>query len=176
MRRVRIALTSLLVLGAVFTASAVAAVAGQDDGTLAVQDGNGLVAVNGTGTVIGRVDGAATVRIVDPSPNDGSPLQLPKCPNRQNVSAKTLDPNDKIIVCSGEDIRFRLVGGAFRVTISGKGINLSVAGQGRVTLEGIPQSATGDDTSTGWYSVNDSDTVLIPMIRTVFHLDASATT
>src|SRR6476660_8912979 len=126
MRRLRTALLLLLVLCGAFAA---AASAGEDDGTLSVQGAAGFVGVDGTGTVIGRVEGYSTVRIIDPDPTDGSPLQLPRCPDRQNVSPNTLDPNDKVIVCTGEDIRFRLVGGTFRVRISGSGIWLSMAGQ-----------------------------------------------
>jgi hypothetical protein len=173
MRRTRLVLVTLLALGATLVASASA---GVDDGTLSVQGANGIVAVAATGAAFGRVTGTSTVRIVDPNPDDAGTLVLPRCPDRQNVSAKTADPDDKAITCSGDDIRFRIVGGAFRVQIDGKGINLSVAGTGRVTLNGdLTDLGTGAAFTVGTYSVNDGEAVPIPGHRVSFLLDASAT-
>jgi hypothetical protein len=136
---------------------------------------NGVVTVSATGAAFGRITQQSVVRIVDPNTDDGT-LVLPRCPDRQNVSAKTADPNDKVIVCSGDDIRFRVVGGAFRVQIDGKGINLSVAGTGRVTLNGdLTDLGTGAAFTVGTYSVNDGDPVQMPGHRVSYLLDASAT-
>jgi hypothetical protein len=173
MRRARILLASLLVLSGVFAA---AAAAGADDGTLAITDQEGFVAINATGTVIARISDYATVRIVDLDTTDGGLPVIGHCPDRQNISAATPDPDDKTIRCSGEDIRFRIVGGAFRVVASGKGINLSVAGKGRVTLYGILEPPVTGSGVTGTYSVNDGDSAPIPLEKRTFALDADATT
>jgi hypothetical protein len=173
MRRVRIIFASLLVLSGVF---ATAASAGADDGTLSVVNEEGYVSVNATGTVIGRVTDYATVRIVDLDTTDGGVPIIGHCPGRQNISALTPDPDDKTIRCTGEDIRFRIVGGAFRVVASGQGINLSVAGQGKVTLYGVLEPPVTGSGVTGTYSVNDGDSAPIPLEKRTFALDADATT
>ena len=48
----------------------------------------------------------------------------------------------------GTNVRFRIIGGTFRVVVKGRGINLSLVGKGNVTLKG---AGTVDD---GSYSVN----------------------
>jgi hypothetical protein len=173
MRRVRILLASLLVLSGVF---ATAASAGADDGTLSVVNEEGYVSVNATGTVIGRMTDYSTVRIVDLDATDGGIPIIGHCPGRQNISALTPDPDDKTIRCTGEDIRFRIVGGAFRVVASGQGIYLSVAGKGKVTLYGMPDLPVTGSGVTGTYSVNDGDSAPIPLEKRTFPLDADATT
>ena len=63
-------------------------------------------------------------------------------------------------------MRFRLIGGAFKVTVIGRGVNLSVVGRGRVTLKG---EGTLDD---GSYSVNGADYLLVPPDPFSFGLNA----
>jgi hypothetical protein len=160
MRRARLVLSTLLVLGAGLATTASAA---GDDGTLAVTGATGLVQIKATGAVVGRITGSGKVRITDPDPTDGSTLQIQQCPDKTNVSATTADPDDKTIVCSGTDIRFRLVGGAFRLTVSGVGINLSVVGRGHFLLAGtVKMAGAGETYTVGTYSVNDSDPRAMP--------------
>jgi len=173
MRLARILFASLFVLSGVFAASASA---GADDGTLAIVNEEGFASVNATGTVIGRITNYATVRIVDLDTTDGGIPIIGHCPGRVNISAQTPDPDDKTIRCTGEDIRFRIVGGAFKVVASGQGINLSVAGQGKVTIYGVLEPPVTGSGLTGTYSVNDGDPAPIPLEKRTFALDASATT
>jgi hypothetical protein len=178
MRRAPLVLVTLLALGAGLVTTASAA---DDDGTLSVQAAAGLVQVRATGAVIGRIHPSgvdtATLRITDPDPASGGTLQL-SCPDgRTNISAQTPDPDDRTIVCSGTgtDIRFRLVGGAFRLSATGSGINLSVVGKGHVMLAGtLTPVGSGEGFTTGTYSVNDGDPVQIPAHRG-FALDSAAT-
>jgi hypothetical protein len=59
------------------------------------------------------------------------------------------------------------MGGAFRVVVRGRGINLSLVGKGNVTLKGAD---TEDD---GTYSVNDGAYELIPNFPFFFPLSAT---
>src|SRR5438132_1633550 len=161
MRRLRLALMALLALSAAGLATT--ATAADDDGTLSVEAAVGLVQVKATGAVVGRITTWGKLKITDPDPGDGSGLQISKCPDKQDLSSTTLDPNDRSIVCTGADIRFRLVGGAFRLVISGSGVNLTVVGKGHVTLSGtVTPVGVGDGFTTGTYSVNDSVRTQMP--------------
>jgi hypothetical protein len=173
MRRARILFASLLVFCGVFAATASA---GSDDGTLAIANEEGYAAISATGTVIGRISGFATVRIVDLDTTEGGIPVIGHCPERENISAQTPNPDDKTIRCTGEDIRFRIVGGAFRIVASGQGINLSVAGKGKVSLYGVLEPPISGSGLTGTYSVNDGDPAPIPLEKRTFALDADATT
>ena len=64
-------------------------------------------------------------------------------------------------------MRFRIIGGAFRVRIQGRGINLSLVGKGSVTLNG---AGTGED---GMYSVNSGAYSFIPDYPFSFVLSAT---
>jgi uncharacterized protein YdeI (BOF family) len=173
MRRVQLALVTTLALAAGLVATASAA---DGDGTLSVQGAAGLVQVRATGATIGRITDQGTLRITDSDVTAGGSLQL-FCPDgKQDVSAATANPDDKTVVCTGANIRFRIVGGSFRFTASGGGINVSIVGQGHVTLSGAYfPVGQGDGYTVGTYSVNDSDAVPMPVHR-AFGLDASTTT
>jgi hypothetical protein len=177
MRRAQLVLVTVLALGAALVTTASAA---DDDGTLSVQNAAGTVQVRATGAVIGRIIGvtnqSSTLKITDADTAEGGQLQL-FCPDgKQNISAQTQDPDDKTVLCTGENIRFRLVGGAFRLTASGSGINLSVVGKGHVTLTGTStRGPTGETNTTGTYSVNDGESADMPAAPHSFVLDASAT-
>ena len=56
----------------------------------------------------------------------------------------------------GTKVRFRIIGGTFRIVVKGRGINLSLVGKGNVILNGV---GTEDD---GSYSVNGGGYSLIP--------------
>ena len=67
----------------------------------------------------------------------------------------------------GTKVRFRLVGGTFRIRVVGTGVNLSVVGKGQVTLHG---AGTADD---GSYSVNGEPYADVPDLSQ-FALSASS--
>src|SRR2546429_19105 len=67
----------------------------------------------------------------------------------------------------GTKVRFRIIGGSFRIVVRGRGINLSLVGRGNVTLIG---AGTADD---GTYSVNGSDYFPLPAFPYLFALSAT---
>jgi hypothetical protein len=111
-----------------------------NDGTLSVRDGRGTFAVNAKGGVIGSFARGRVV-ITDPIDSDGTgPIVSGDDWHR--------DRSDTTTVYGGTHVRFRLIGGSFRIRVIGSGIDLSVVGRGTVTLDGL---GTDDD---GTYSVN----------------------
>ena len=59
----------------------------------------------------------------------------------------------------GNKVRFRIIGGTFRIVVRGRGINLSFVGKGNVILNG---AGTEDD---GTYAVNGSRVQHHPGLR-----------
>ena len=128
------------------------------DGTLSVKDGRGTVVVAARGGVIGSI-AQGRVTIVDPVDGDGTgPIVT-----GDNWSR---DVSDTTTTWGGKTVRFRLIGGFFRIKIQGRGINLSVVGKGTVTLDG---AGTDND---GTFSVNGGDYVSIPDFLLPFPLSA----
>jgi hypothetical protein len=65
----------------------------------------------------------------------------------------------------GSDFRFRTVeGDYYKVTIYGAGVNLFAVGQGKVTLQGMPDPAAND----GRYSINGQDFKSLPAAPTAW--------
>jgi hypothetical protein len=130
-----------------------------DDGTLSVKNGDGVIFVSARGTIIGACD-QCRVSIVDPSPDDGAPAVVNGAETHKDVS----DTHD---IYSGSDVRFRLVGGIFRIRVSGTGIDLGVVakGWGRILAY---------DSNTGTFSVNGAPRRLLPADREVFTLTSTS--
>jgi hypothetical protein len=126
-----------------------------DDGTLSVKNGDGVVFVSATGTLIGTCD-QCRVSIVDPSPDDGAPPIVTGYEGHKDIS----DTHD---LWSGKDVRFRMVGGFFKVKIVGDGIDLAVVAKGWGRIQ-------ASDTNTGTYSVNGDPRRPLPADRQVFTL------
>jgi hypothetical protein len=160
----RISLVLSLCLGAlVFPLVAVGAVGAIGDGTLEVDNGSGAVTVQATGTVLAVADG--TVRIRDTNAKDAVKPRLVGCDGPiSNVSDDTLDPNDRILTCSGANVRVSMIGGTFRMRISGTEIYMSVVGQGKVVLDGQ------DWLDPGTYSLNGSAPAPLPSPAATFTL------
>jgi hypothetical protein len=126
----------------------VAGGAKKGDGTLAVQGGKGIVQIAARGTIIGSVN-QGQVKVIDRDPFDGA---TPKVKGGQ-LRART----DRMIWRQGRNIRFRLVGGFYRLRVQGRGIELSAVGRGSVTLNGDERYA-----DTGLYSLNGDDFLPVP--------------
>jgi hypothetical protein len=77
------------------------------------------------------------------------------------------DKSDTATIWGGTKVRFRIIGGTFRVVVRGRGINLSFVGRGGVILNG---AGTDDD---GSYATNGSDYNLIPAFALPFTLSAT---
>ena len=126
-----------------------------DDGTLSVKNGDGVIFVVARGTIIAGCD-KCRVSIVDPSPDDGAPAVVTGADAHKDVS----DTHD---IYSGTNIRFRLVGGLFKIKVSGTGIDLGVIAKGWGRIQ-------ANDSNTGTFSVNGAAPRLLPSEREVFTL------
>jgi hypothetical protein len=131
-----------------------------NDGTLSVQDGRGVITINARGAVIGSF-ARGSVTISDPIDGDGTgPIVT--------GDDWSKDRNDTTTTWGGTKVRFRMIGGTFRIVVRGRGINLSLVGKGIVTLNG---AGTGDD---GTYSVNGGDYGVLPDLPLAFQLSATS--
>ena len=123
----------------------VAGLAGQSagEGTLSVEDGRGKVTIQARGGVIGRLD-RGTVTIYDLTPED--------------TNVPVVFGDDQPVVLLGETgtkytgtgMRFRVIGGRYRIVIQGRGIDLSVVGKGFGSIKGDPGQL-------GVYSLDGAD-------------------
>ncbi|HZG35695.1 MAG TPA: hypothetical protein VEY87_07590 [Gaiellaceae bacterium] len=108
------------------------------DGTLSVAGSTGRdkVTVEARGGVIGRFDNGL-VTITDLTPEDQfDPVVFgDEYPTRQLENGG--------VVYRGTNVRFRLVGGRFRIFLNGSGIDLSAVGNGTVTLEAAAKGTPG---------------------------------
>jgi hypothetical protein len=129
-----------------------------DDGTLSVKNGDGVIFVVARGTIIAACD-KCRVSIVDPSPDDGAPPVVTGAEAHKDLS----DTHD---IYSGTDIRFRLVGGLFKIKVSGTGIDLGVIAKGWGRIQ-------GSDSNTGTFSVNGATPRLLPSEREIFVLTST---
>jgi hypothetical protein len=77
------------------------------------------------------------------------------------------DRGDTTDIYGGTRVRFRLIGGTFKIVVIGRGVNLSVVGRGTVTLNG---EGTLDD---GSYSLNGGDYLPVLSEPVSFALNAS---
>jgi hypothetical protein len=132
-----------LLAALVMAGAAAAHTGGANDGALSVKNADGRVVIAGKGAVIGRFD-KGQVTIKDPNPYDGTG---PIVTGADRVEAL----GEKTTRYSGSNIRFRMIGGAFTVTVFGTDIDLSAVGRGMVTLNGSIAKGANNDAS---YAVN----------------------
>lgn len=140
-------------------AGAVARSHGPNDGTLSVKDGRGAITIQGRGGVIGSF-ARGSVLINDPVDGDGTG---PIVTGDDWSKVRT----DTATVWGGTRVRFRIIGGSFKVVVRARGINLSFVGKGNVILSG---AGTDDD---GTYAVNGADYNPIPGFPLPFQLSAA---
>jgi hypothetical protein len=154
-------LLTLALLGALALPAATAArTHGATDGTLSIQNGRGKIILTVRGGVIGSF-AAGSVTITDPIDGDGTG------PIVTGEDFPPIERSDTTTTWRGNRVRFRIIGGYFRVVVKGRGINLSLIGKGQVTLNG---AGTGDD---GTYAVNDGVYSPLPDLFT-FPLSATS--
>ena len=137
------------------------------EGTLSVEDGRGKVTIQARGGIIGRLD-RGTVTIYDLTPTD--------------AYAPVVFGDDQPVVLVGETgfkytgsaMRFRFIGGRYRIVIQGRGIDLSVVGKGFGSIKGDPGQL-------GVYSLDGADCRkdraacdLLPEVEKRFLLEAAA--
>jgi hypothetical protein len=130
------------------------------DGTLSVKDARGVVTIQGRGAVIGSF-AKGSVTINDPIDGDGTgPIVT--------GDDWSKDKSDTATVWGGTKVRFRIIGGTFKIVVRGRGINLSFVGRGNIILNG---AGTDDD---GSYAVNGSEYNLLPAFALPFLLSATS--
>jgi hypothetical protein len=118
-----------------------------------------MVTISVRGGVIGSF-ARGSVRISDPVDGDGTgPIVTgDEWSNERDATTTTW---------GGTRVRFRIIGGAFRIVVKGRGINLSLVGKGNVTLDG---AGTLDD---GSYSVNGGEYLAMPEFPLPFPLSST---
>src|SRR5437868_2492236 len=153
-------LLTFAVLAALALPGAVAArTQGVNDGTVSVSDARGTITISGRGGVIGSF-ARGSVTINDPIDGDGTGPVV-------TGDEWSKDRNDTTTTWGGTKVRFRMIGGTFKIVVRGRGINLSFVGKGTVTLNG---AGTDDE---GTYSVNGGDYSPIPDFFFSFPLSAA---
>jgi hypothetical protein len=119
----------ILLCGLVAVPAALAGARASGDGVLELTKVNGTVVLNGSrGTLWGQMDKGRLV-VSDPVVGDGQVL----------VSGwETKKPGvlDGTIVYGGADVRFRVTGGRYRLSLKGSGIDLTAVGVGTAQLSG----------------------------------------
>jgi len=136
------------VLALAVPAASVAAKRDPADGTLSLRAGHGTFTVSARGAVIGSFVRGKVI-ITDPIDGDGTGPIV-------NGDEWQKERDDKTTVYGGTRVRFRMIGGTFKIRVIGTGVNLSVVGRGQVTLNG---AGTADD---GTYSVNGAPYADVP--------------
>jgi len=121
----------------------VAAVHG-GEGTLSVEDGVGKVTLQARGGVIGRVD-RGSVTIYDLSPQDAYDPFVFGDDDPVRLVGETG------VRYGGVGLRFRLIGGRYRIVIEGRGIDLSVVAKGTGSI------VAGAALDPGVYSLDGAD-------------------
>jgi hypothetical protein len=117
------------------------------NGTLSVDHGKGLVMLDMRGSILGRL-GSGVVTVTDQTPRD---------PYTATVAGKKLKLvrlGPRTIRYRGQALRFRMVGGGWRVIVHGTGIALSAVGRGAVTLQAYRLNPLED---AGVYSLDGTD-------------------
>ncbi len=126
--------------------------AAPDGGVLSVERGKGVVVLDVRGSILGRLSGG-TLRVTDLTPNDRYvPLVFGRKVSQDRIGSRTT-------VYKGKGLRFRMLGGRYRVVARGNGIDVSAVGRGVTVLDGEP-AFLGDD--PGVYSLDGVDCSLEP--------------
>jgi hypothetical protein len=114
------------------------------EGTLSVDDGRGKVTVRARGGIIGRLD-RGSITIFDLTPGDANQPVV----TGDDQPIRLVGENG--ILYRGLGLRFRVIGGSFRVLVQGRGIDLSVVGRGDGFIE------ADDSLDPGVYSLDGAD-------------------
>jgi hypothetical protein len=137
----------LLVCAIVATVALAGVAAAQtpDTGVLSVERARGSLLLELRGSLLGRL-GSGTLRVTDLTPRD----RFDPIVTGRKVSANRLGP--RTVVYHGQGLRFRMVGGRYRIAVRGSGVSVSAVGRGWVVLDGEPKLPFDD---VGVYSLED---------------------
>jgi len=153
-------LTFAVLVALALPAASAARPRGANDGTLSVRDARGTITIQARGGVIGSF-AQGRVTISDPVDGDGTG------PIVTGDDFPPIERSETTTTWRGNKVRFRIIGGTFRVVVKGRGINLSFVGKGNVILNG---AGTEDD---GTYAVNGAEYSPIPDFAFPFFLSAT---
>ena len=150
MRKLAVLLCSLFAVAAV---GSVAHAGEPTSGTLSVERGKGAVMIDLRGSVLGRLS-SGTLRVTDQTPNDKYTALVAG----RKFTQERLGP--RTVLYRGQGLRFRMLGGGYRMLARGSGISLSAVGRGTVMLDGDARFP-GDD--VGVYSRDGVDCSAEPL-------------
>ena len=125
-------------------------------GTLSVEHGKGVVMIDLRGSVLGRLT-TGSLRVTDQTPNDRYAAVVVG----RKLTQERLGP--RTVLYRGQGLRFRMLGGGYRMVARGSGITVSAVGRGVVVLDGEPRFL-GDD--AGVYSLDGVDCSVEPLTCT----------
>lgn len=137
-------------IAATVAVAASAAAAVSDNGQLSLERGRGSASLELRGVVLGRLT-IGTLRVTDLTPRDRF---VPTVSGRK-VTASRIGP--KTTLYRGAGIRFKVLGGRYRIVLRGAGMSVSAVGVGDVVLDGDPRWL-GDD--IGVFSLEGVDCVM----------------
>jgi hypothetical protein len=145
-------LVLIVVLAAALPASSLGSRGAPADGSLTVRDARGKAVIVVRGSVIGRyANGSLTLEELD---EGAEPVvrgyRTFKWGRKGNTRTYT-----------GKNVRFRLIGGRYRVQFNGKGLHFSLVGKGRVLLDGNGSVEHGVFYD-GFYSLNGTEEESLP--------------
>ena len=149
MRKLAVLLCALTALAA----STIAWAAEPTAGTLSVERGKGVVMIDLKGSVVGRIT-TGSLRVTDHTPNDRYAAVV----FGRKLTQERLGP--RTVLYRGQGIRFRMLGGGYRMVARGSGITVSAVGRGVVVLDGDPRFADDD---AGVYSLDGTDCSVEPL-------------
>ena len=147
---------ALIFSAAVAVASAFVGLAGAAEpnvGVLSVVQGRGVVTIEVRGNVLGRLTNG-TLRVTDNTPGDRYGAYVVG----RRLTQTRVGPRS--VLYRGQGLRFRMLGGGYRVVIRGAGIDVEAVGRGIVTLDGEPRFP---DEDVGVYSLDGADCELEPL-------------
>ncbi|MDH4102205.1 MAG: hypothetical protein OEW52_00655 [Thermoleophilia bacterium] len=123
-------------------------------GTLSVERGKGVVMLDLRGSVLGRLSNG-TLRVTDHTPGDRYGAYVVG----RKLTQTRVGP--RTVLYRGQGLRFRMLGGGYRVVIRGAGIDVEAVGRGVVMLDGEPK-VEGED--SGVYSLDGADCGVEPQL------------
>lgn len=148
----KLAIISCAFAAALAALAGLAGAAEPNVGALSVERGKGVVMLDLRGSVLGRLT-SGTLRVTDHTPGDRyGALVVGRKLTQERVGLRT-------VLYRGQGLRFRMLGGGYRIVVRGIGIDVSAVGRGVVVLDGEPK-VPGED--IGVYSLDGADCELEP--------------
>jgi hypothetical protein len=145
------------------TIVSVSGAAAPEVGLFSLESGRGVVLIDVRGNILGRLT-SGSVRVTDLTPLDRHWAYVAG----RKITQTRLGP--RTVLYRGQGLRFRMLGGRYRVLIRGAGIDVEAVGRGLVTLDGEPRFP-GDD--VGLYSLDGADCGMDPLDCDQLPLDAT---